>query len=215
MILPRNRTFGRKAPDTSAKVFLIFCEGAKRERDYFQYFAEIDSRVRVEVIAPRPDEDNSPVGLVQKAQTYLEEADFLRIRPTDEIWFVVDTDRWGEKLEELYRAVVTRSNWNIGQSNPCFELWLYFHFTYQPPNFPGMAQSANWKAFLDRVRPGGFNSRKHPLLIEDAIRNAKINFRTDATGKPEFLSTNLHLLGSQLLKILGPKIASARRRADL
>ena len=63
-----NRLFKRKLPDREAKSIYIFCEGAKREYQYFDYFKELDSRINVEIYKLHPEEDNSPLGLLKIAQ---------------------------------------------------------------------------------------------------------------------------------------------------
>jgi hypothetical protein len=44
-----NRLFERVPPSREAKSIYIFCEGAKREYDYFEYFKQLDSRINIEV----------------------------------------------------------------------------------------------------------------------------------------------------------------------
>ena len=56
-----NRLFERQAPSREAKSLYIFCEGAKREYQYFEYFREIDSRIKVEVNKLNSDDNNSPL----------------------------------------------------------------------------------------------------------------------------------------------------------
>ena len=36
--------------------------------------------------------------------------------------------------------------------------------------------AAAWKTFVGNVITGGFNPRKHPILIQTASKNAEINF---------------------------------------
>jgi hypothetical protein len=57
----------------------------------------------------------------------------------DEIWYVIDTDRWneGDKINALKTYVEERNKEYKGrfvvQSNPSFELWLYYHFNSEKP----------------------------------------------------------------------------------
>ena len=67
MILTK-RLFVREAPSRLAKSIYIFCEGAKREYQYFQYFKELDSRINIEVYKLDPTENNSPLGLFDIAK---------------------------------------------------------------------------------------------------------------------------------------------------
>ncbi|MDM8529168.1 RloB domain-containing protein [Anaerolineales bacterium HSG24] len=97
MIL-RSRLFEREPPSREAKSIYIFCEGVKREYQYFQYFKEIDSRINVEIYKLHPHEDNSPLGLLSIAEKCIILSDdnpkpkyeFLE---NDEVWIVLDTDK--------------------------------------------------------------------------------------------------------------------------
>lgn len=64
-----NRLFERQAPNREAKCLYIFCEGARREYNYFEYFREIDSRIKIEVNKLKPHDNNSPKGLYELAET--------------------------------------------------------------------------------------------------------------------------------------------------
>lgn len=55
MIL-KNRLFERVPPSRKAKSIYIFCEGARREFDYFEYFKELDSRINIEIYQLHPHE---------------------------------------------------------------------------------------------------------------------------------------------------------------
>ena len=59
-----NRLFERQPPSREAKSIYIFCEGVKREYQYFKYFVEMDSRINIEPYRLHPHEDNSPLGLL-------------------------------------------------------------------------------------------------------------------------------------------------------
>lgn len=62
-----NRLFERQPPSREAKSLYVCCEGAKREYQYFKYFREIDSRIKIEVNKISPDDNNSPSGLYNLA----------------------------------------------------------------------------------------------------------------------------------------------------
>ena len=55
----------------------------------------------------------------------------LDLKQNDEVWFVIDTDEWGNKIISLKDDCNTKQSWNVAQSNPCFEIWLYYHFYYR------------------------------------------------------------------------------------
>lgn len=218
MILSRNRTFKREPPTESSKLFIIVCEGKRREGDYFNYFSELDSRVAVEVIKPVDGDDNSPTGLFDKAMVLLDGTEEMEpkyeLKAEDEVWFVIDTDDWGEKIAQLRESAGDHDYMSVAQSNPCFEVWLYYHLSAERPEFIGYQVAENWKSFLDGFVPGGFNSRKHPIMVASAIHNAREHFSPDGE-LPEAGTTEVFLLAERIYDIIGPKIDSARIGMDV
>ncbi|PHI17988.1 hypothetical protein CEQ90_20285 [Lewinellaceae bacterium SD302] len=218
MILSRNRSFGREEPSRDAKLFLIACEGEKREYDYFNYFSELDSRINVEIVKPEVGDDNSPVGLFKKILLLIEGSDDIEpvyeLSEDDEVWFVIDTDDWGEKIIELTALVKEYPNFYIAQSNPCFEVWLYYHFTFNEINYDHLRDSRKMKQYLNDVFKGGFDSKKHPILISDAIKNTKFNYREGEDNMPEKGSSQVYLLAERICNLISNKIDSARNKID-
>lgn len=56
----------------------------------------------------------------------------LDVSQHDNVWFVIDTDLWGSKITDLrnfcnsQNAGLDNETWFVSQSNPCFEIWLYY-----------------------------------------------------------------------------------------
>lgn len=74
MIL-RSRLYERKQPDRDATLFVIYCEGSRREPQYFKYFKEIRSRINLEVVEADSQGNNSPLGLYEHACSDIDGAD--------------------------------------------------------------------------------------------------------------------------------------------
>ena len=115
----------------------------------------------------------------------------------DELWFIIDTDKWGKEVDTLRESVAKHKNWFIAQSNPSFEVWLYYHFEKTKPQ----RNVENWKAFLDEVIKGGFNSNKHPMYIETAILNSETNY-SSTNNQPDLVTTELFQLGKKILPLV-------------
>ena len=213
MILSSNRIFKKEDPSEEAKKFFIVCEGEKREDQYFRYFQRIDSRVEVEVISQQGGGDTSPTGLLTKFRELTNygpegEAPKHIVTPVDEIWFVIDTDDWGDRIEELRTEVADQDNMYVAQSNPCFEVWLCFHVSAEKQTFPGDNIAENWKQRLPEILPGGFDSKKHPLFIRAAIDAARDNYEEE-NAKPFKGSTQVFGLAQRIYDLISAKIDSA------
>ena len=197
-----NKSYERRAPSRDAIIIIIYCEGNRREPDYFRYFHEISTQIKFEIVKANRSGNNSPMGLYEQAfEDLIKTENNLKtkyeINESDQVWFVIDTDAWGNKITELRANCRKHSNWFIAQSNPCFEVWLYYHLRSESPCFDGVNIAKKWKPFLnDEVfkADGGFDSRKHPILIKEAIENAKKNFQFNADGEIEICSTEVYLL---------------------
>lgn len=66
------------------------------------------------------------------------------------VWFVIDTDTWeregkiallrdfcksnNDHFPKEYDEVKPYQAWNVAQSNPCFEIWLYYHIYSDLPS---------------------------------------------------------------------------------
>jgi len=225
MLLSRNRAFTREPSRAGqAKSFYIFCEGVKRERQYFQYFREMDSRVNVEIYPLTAEEDNSPSGLLQIAKSCMlgaeNQAPKYEYQKNDEIWLVFDTDP--DKLDSRQPQIaaiqefckqVGEQQWFAAESNPCFEVWLYYHKQAQLIDFKNQDQCKAWKAQLSQLM-GGFDSKKHPIFIETAAQNAIANFQKNG-DQITIGSTEVYELANRLLFILKSKIALALKNMNL
>ena len=71
----------------------------------------------------------------------------------DEVWIVLDIDKdRDESRKPQIEAVIEKcnqsNNWYIAQSNPCFEVWLLYHFFSTKITFENSDISKNWKQYL-------------------------------------------------------------------
>lgn len=214
-MIERRRDYGKKNPSRDAHKVYIVCEGKVTEPNYFRFFEGLSSNLQVITIPPSDGTD--PLKLLERAKQILIGKDReydVEYAHRDTVWFVIDTDTWETegKITPLRKFCSTKNKsiskefdeiksypaWNVAQSNPCFEIWLYYHLMETPPEDYDSTKE-RFKTYLDRVLPGGFNYDRHPVFIEDAIQNAKVNFKTDKDGKITLFSTEMHLLGTEIL----------------
>ena len=205
----------KEPPTRSGAMLYIFAEGVGREFDYFSYFRKQDTTVSLHITQRPPNGgNNSPTGLYDDAMARLigteeKEADLSYRAEIDEVWFVIDTDKWDEKIQELRDLAKARDDhWHVAQSNPSFEVWLYYHYYEQPPGTPVV----DWKNYLDTCipappkKPCGFDTRKHPRRLLHAIRNAEACYTEVADGQPNPLCTQVFRLGKRIVSLVGDRI---------
>ena len=215
-MLLKNRKYAFQEPDRDAKKIFIYCEGAKRERDYFKFFEKFDSRLHIIVYELKDTEDNSAVGLMNIAKRDIAAQEVIE---GDEIWIVLDTDTYGNahRVSTLIklREECSSQNWNVAQSNPCFEVWLYYHQESEKPTFEGIDVPSVWKTQVSQIIRGGFNAKKHPILLPIAIKNAEENFVLDSNRFPDVASTEVFKLASNILALGKVKMRLAQELQDM
>jgi len=217
-----NRLFERIAPSRDAKSIYIFCEGLKREYDYFKYFKAIDSRINLEIYKLDPTENNSPAGLISIAEVCILKTELNNNNPKynfvdgDEVWIVFDTDEDRDQsresqIQEIREKCEKQKGWFIAQSNPCFEVWLYYHLHSEKPNFQNNHKCVKWKSLVNRSIAGGFDSRRHPVYFEAACVNAENNFNI-ANGIMDIGSTEVFKLAKVMIPLISEKIQKAKEQ---
>lgn len=197
--MPRkNRAYKRGEPYRDASLFVIACEGAVREKEYFSHLGELTSRIRVKVLDNK-DGNSAPRWVLDAAARYVDE---FRLEDSDQLWFVMDVDHWPEsQLRAIHDECGIRPNWFMALSNPCFEVWLYLHVD-DIKNCDAKTCQELKSALAEKV-PGGYSKRKFIPLIRDAHNRSEALDQGDTHFVPGSMKTKLYLLTSQIFKIVG------------
>ena len=203
--LVRPRRYERLEPSRDSRKIYIYCEGNRREFDYFKFFCGLSSNVNI-IPIPSKKGKTDPNKLMEAAKEDFAIDDnmnpkySLDVNQNDNVWFVIDTDEWGSKISELRNFCKSQNNktgcdtWIVSQSNPCFEIWLYYHEFDKKPVDENVKRYSSMKNFVDNMIPGGFDSRKHPAKIDSAINNASANYE-ECNDAPVLYSTEVFKLG--------------------
>lgn len=213
--LSRNKIYKKVEPFKNAKKVYLFCEGDK-EVNYFKFFQGFASNIDI-IPIPNDNGKSDPIKLKENSEMLFQGNEAvspkinLSIELEDEIWFVIDTDRWneGDKINILKTYVEERNKdyngWFVVQSNPSFELWLYYHFFSEKPEVSDVSKFASFKEYVDSKIKGGFDNRSMPLEVQNATIIAEENFET-LNGQPVLYSTEVFNLGKQLIKFTKPQL---------
>lgn len=113
-------------------VVALLCEGLVTESMYFtQHSRRLRDKVMLEPLSEAAGCD--PLTIVGQAQVLLKEhaRDIRRGRSPqfDVLWCVFDVDEHHSLQEALQRAA--KHGINVAVSNPCFEIWLWWHHSDQ------------------------------------------------------------------------------------
>ncbi|WP_420638781.1 RloB family protein [Candidatus Poriferisocius sp.] len=122
----------RSAYRTEKRMFHIYTEGERTEKDYIRLLKQID-RVSESAVLRLKASVPQPLRLVQRAARDLERLD--RDEARDQVWCIFDVESSNEpnepnKCKNLLEArnLARKNGIKVATSNPCFELWLVLHF---------------------------------------------------------------------------------------
>lgn len=215
-MITRRKYYTKKAPSRDSHKIYIICEGTGTEPDYFSFFEGLSSNLQIITIPPGKGTD--PIKLMELAQTlFLGDdrnytVDYLQ---NDRVWFIIDTDSWGKEgkikplrefcsnqnsdITKQFNEVKPYSAWNVAQSNPSFEIWLYYHFYKDKPIDSDVEQYTTFKEFINNLISGGYNYTLDQVRLPDAIKNAENNYSMeDDSHYPDLYSTEVYLLGKEI-----------------
>ena len=227
-MIQRRKDYAKKAPSKEASKIYIVCEGKETEKGYFEFFEGLSSNLKLIIIPPEDGTDPLKLMALAKKLLLSETGRFtLDFRQHDQVWFAIDTDTWEKegKIQPL-RDFCTMQNaiigkfdeikpynaWNVTQSNPAFEIWLYYHFYDAPPSVEDTEEYPSIKAYVHNKIEGGFNYQKDPVRIKDAIENSEKNFTRQENGNPSLFSTEQHILCREILGFVSAEISKLRNK---
>lgn len=116
----------RKSKVRDAKLIIIAAEGTQTEKLYFRDLALDDKyrnpKVHVEVLSHSTD--SSPAHIIRILDEFRRT---YSLRPIDELWLVIDKDRWPDAILSNILTQCIQKQYILTVSNPCFEVWLLLH----------------------------------------------------------------------------------------
>lgn len=118
---PFKRTQGHR----DARLIVIATEGEATEQIYFNALKAVFRKPSVQVeLLERTVDGNSPKHVMQELDGFKKA---YHLVAGDELWMVVDRDRWAEQhLGDVARMCIHKKYF-LAVSVPCFETWLLLH----------------------------------------------------------------------------------------
>lgn len=209
----QRKSFERIEGTRSSRLVVIASEGRYTESIYFN---EAKSRlsagnVKVEVLK-RDSNESSPESVYRQIAGYRKEYD---IADDDELWLVVDRDRWDEgMLSRIAKYCQQEKHLSFCLSNPCFELWLLLHLEdvremdeetlEKLEKNPKVTKELTWLKQRLRQRLGSYSESNYDagrLLrdVEKAMTIAKELDVNPADRWPQSVGTRVYLLMQSIM----------------
>lgn len=229
-MIQRRRDYGKREPSRDAHKIYIVCEGEGTEPAYFAFFEGLSSNLQVITIPPTEGKTD-PLKLMEHAeQILLDDSGEYTIdyKQHDTVWFVIDTDTWEKEgkiaplrefclqqnatIPQNFDEIKSYNAWNVAQSNPCFEIWLYYHIYENKPTIDEVDKHASFKAFVDWCISGGFKFETDPARLEDAIANTRKNFSLEENGMLSLFTSEMYRLGAEINAFVKTDVAKLRNK---
>ena len=199
----------------STSILFIISGGEKREIQYFQPINKTQRTRRLAIaLATRERQGLNPQQIHDTAQQFLQQGYFttisrekISLQPCDTIHLLQDVDEFEPSIHTLRQSPLAQTQWIV--SNPCFEIWLFYHHFDDPSILAAglskpPAKRSQWlKQKLNTLKPGGFNPCNLHTLMETAIQNSQAHYTLKGNGLPDVFSTDMHLLASKIVSALG------------
>lgn len=200
-----------------ARLIVIASEGKDTERIYFKALAKeyTNPRVHVHILERSEAEQNnsSPEHVLKQLNNYKEQ---YALESDDELWLVVDKDRWTEAMLSRVATECAQDNYmHMALSNPCIELWLLLHLvdvTLLTPEeqqqwLENRRKSKSADPYLKvrlRQEMGSYHEAAYDAQmliahVEEAIERAKALDKNPADRWPQTLGTRVYLLAESVM----------------
>ncbi|MEM7534027.1 MAG: RloB family protein [Chloroflexota bacterium] len=210
----KRRPTRRKSHHRDAKLIIIATEGIHTERIYFEDLTSPDwfrnPHLQVEVLS-NLERDSAPERVLAELDIYQQR---YRLEQTDELWMVIDVDRWGDRQLSAVARLCQQKGYLLAVSNPCFELWLLLHLkamdAYTPQEqialFENQKVTRN-RTYLEQelVTILGSYNKSNPdtaaflPFVEIAVERAELLDTQPDDRWPQTLGTRVYLLVKQLI----------------
>lgn len=110
-------------------ILLLVCEGKnKTERKYFSHYKVRELPHRLEI---RDSEATDVMGMARRAANLYKEYQ-MDPKIGDLVFCLIDLDLRRDKYDAYLKAQQRYPQIKFIVSNPCFEIWLLYHFTENP-----------------------------------------------------------------------------------
>ena len=156
-----------------ASLLVIACEGEKTEAEYLSFSCFQNSRIKL-CIVPSKDGKSSPIHVLENLEEEVEKYD---LKQGDQLWIVIDTDRWifETQIKPLLNARIKKFPVHTAVSNPCFELFLFLHFSPMPttPVKDSRTMEKMLRSSLGQYSKSNLEEATYAPHIQNAIQEAE------------------------------------------
>lgn len=204
------KTYQKEEGTIPATILFVLSGGVKREKDYLKPLDKI--RRVVVAFASKRGQGLLPRQLIETADNFVQKGVFVTpkcdytIEEGDVIYLLQDVDQFETDIRTIWKEKHTQNvRWII--SNPCFEIWLYYHYSEEPPykilyeiEDKGLCErSQALKHILHNKIKGGISPDKAMEFLQLAIERSR-KYYVENEGIPVLYATQMDRLGEDIIK---------------
>jgi len=214
-----NLEYSKKDGDKDYKLIVLILEDAVESKKYFNALLH-DIHNGVKIICDVNKRSGIKPKQMPEYAIKAESENALNYEAGDEIYFLCDLDHYRNQLFALNEQIKQeKSNWNLIISNPCVEIWFYYHITDNLPKMPIMDEdkySQAMKKLYSKIRAKEKTSTANLIGkygLESAINESTNHFSLEDNGLiPTLFATNMHTLAIKLNFICNARIEEEQRK---
>jgi len=204
-------------PEVDVSRIFTVSGGTVRERNYFEQYKDA-KRLSI-IFVSEEGKGLMPEEMVNITKESISNGYFVDfygnkrdILGGDDIYLIQDVDHFGLELKQFYLQDKIQNDYRWIISNPCFEIWLYYHFDNNTTLLEESRtllpkERSSWlKAKIPHLINGGINPKKTIDKISLAINNAKGHIVFE-DGFPALFTTEMYIVAERIISIMKDELA--------
>lgn len=206
-----NSAYRKDDASVSASIVFVLSGGEDREKNYFKPITKIKSIIVAfkskEHQGLNPNQLNAIVEETLKTHRFETETQSYHFQKEDKLFVLQDLDEFEHDLRKILPIQKSSQiQWLI--SNPCFEMWLYYHYKEEAPQsilveMESMTtdQRSKWlKAKLNDIIKGGADPTKALEHLPEAIKRSR-KYYIEKDSIPLLYATQMDKLGEHIIAL--------------
>ena len=192
----------------SSSILFVLSGGEEREKKYFKPVTKTKSIIVAFKSKANqglnPGQLNAIIDDILKTKRFETETQSYDFQEDDKLFVLQDLDEFEQDIRKVLLVKSHQVQWLI--SNPCFEIWLYYHYKEDAPQsilveMERMTtdQRSKWlKAKLNDIIKGGADPTKALEYVQEAIVRSR-KYYSEKDGVPLLFATQMDQLGEHII----------------
>lgn len=216
-----SRAYSKESLQKNFNLIILILEDAKETKSYFSCITNKNiNTIKIKTITDNKEgiKPNKMADLASET----EEKYGLVYSEGDCLYMICDLDDYRNHLQKLHllikTSIDTKRYWQLIISNPCIEIWFYYHHTDKKPLISSRPPEKYSQAMKEAYRNIKVQTKVYTpslLKMKDLsipIANSKKVFELEDNGFiPQRYSTQMYIVGEKLLQVIKQHLEETRK----